>query len=547
MAITAEEITALRNKERDGQSRFRNLWQETATYIFPRENQITERSAPGEEKMRKVYDNTAIRDSQDMASGLSAKMIPNGQRFFGIELKNRRLSKVNRISDYLARITESSHRYVENSNFMLQLNETLRSLVVFGTGSLYSEWDARRAVLNFKDFDISMYQILENNHGLVDTIFISFRLTARQAAQQFRVDALPRAIREAAAEVKTQNKLFDFIHYVGPREDRNPRLIDNLNMPFASMYVAEKEKAIIEEGGFNEFPFAVPRWMKSSSEIYGRGQGTEVLSDVKMLQQMMKDLIDLANRQCDPPRQVLNSFEGRLRSYPGAINRVASIPSIAGLDQQAMGNFPIAKDIIEQQQEKIHQAFFRDIFVQLAPLKGDRRTTVEITERIREGLRRLALPVARLYHELFDPLITRCVLLLMRNGRLPPPPPEIAGQEFEIEYQGPLSLALRDQQGVGFGEWAADVAQLEAAGYSGAMDNVNLDSGVRRLAEVRGVSIDDIASEDDVVAKRQARQQALAAQQALAMGGAVAEGYGKTNRAPEEGSPAGKIMEAVGA
>jgi hypothetical protein len=541
---TAVEIIALRDRELAAQSNFRNLWQETADLVFPRENQITDIGTPGEDKSRKVYDPTAILDSQEMASGLSSALIPTGQEFFGLKSKDARLDSNDTIRRYLSRATEVTHQEMFESNFMLQWNESLRGLAVFGTCNLYCEWDVANGALNYKDYPISSYQILEDNHGNVDTVILTFTMTAHQAIQEFGEAKVSEKIREADKKPETSAKTFEFIQLVGPRKARNPRFEDMANMAWESYYVDVAEKSIIDEGGFERFPFAVARWMKGSSEKYGRGQGTEILSAVKVLQAIMRDLTDCANRWVNPPREVAQNFEGRVNVTPGAVNYVPEVGNtIKALDQGMMGNFPVTEKMLELQREVIHKAFYRDIFGQLSSLTGDRRTTTEIIERIREGLRRLAMPVSRIESELLTPTIERSVWLLIRNGRIPYPPPELAGV-FGIEYLGELGLALRNQQAKGFVQWVSVVANM-APIFPEAVDLVGVDKGVRRLAETSGVNIEDVASEDEVAVKRQARQQAQAAAQALEAAESAGKAYGPLTKKAEDGSAAAELMGAM--
>ena len=536
----AEEIIKLRDKELGKQGNWRSLWQETADLIFPREDQIYQKTYLGEDKTRKRYDSTAVLDSQDMASGLSGAMIPTGQKFFGLTINDREVLSMQGVEEYLSLATEIAHNEMFRSNFMLQLNETLRSLCVFGTGNLFSEWDSESLTLNYKDYDIAQYQILENSRGLVDTVILSIELTARQALQEF--PKMPKTTKDEASKDDAKN--LKFIHIVRPRTDRNPKLKDNKNMPFESIVVCTKTKEIVKEEGFEENPFSVARWMKSSSEKYGRGQGTEILSDVKILQVMKRDFIECGNKWNNPPLQVHQSVPNPVRVTPGAINRVMEMNQIAGINTSAMGNFPITKESLMDQQELIHKAFFRDIFVQLADLQGDRRTTVEIMERLREGLRRLALPVARLQSELFSPVITRSVFLLIRNGKIPTPPVELEGQTMVIEYEGQLALALKSQQARGFQMWAEFVGAMEAI-FPGVKDNISADRAIRRQGRAFGVHIEDMASPEEVAAARQQRALEAQQQKAAELAAMAAEGYDKTNKAPEQGSPAGEAMEAI--
>ena len=539
----AKEIINLRDRELSKQATFRSLWQETADLMFPRENQITNIQMAGVDKSRSIFNTTAVFDSQDMASGLSAAFIPAGQLFFGLKAKNKELNENDRVRRYLSVATEITHDELFESNFMLQFNETLRSLVVFGTGNLYSEWDRKRLGLNFRDWDAAFYQIRENSQGTVDTVILSYPLTARQAKQEFGDNAGEKVLKDAGDE-KNEEKIYPFIHIIRPRTDRNPQFADFMNMPFESVFVNEKEKLIVEEGGFEEMPFAVARWMKSSSEIYGRGQGTECLSSVKTLQQWEKDFTECGNKWNNPPKEVLDHFEGTVRVTPGALNWVKEKGTIRGIEQTALGNFPISKEMLEYKKEEIHRAFYIDVFAPLTGLKGDRRTTVEIYKLFEQAAKKLGMPLYRLMSELLTPNITRNVLILIRNGKIPYPPPELQGRGFGIEYISELALALRNQQANAFQQFAAFVGEMEGV-FPGVKDNINEDKAVRRMGRAFGVNEEDLATEEEVAAKRQARAEQLQQQQAAQMAAVAAKGYKDTSQAAEEGSPAAELQGAM--
>ena len=339
--VRAKDIIAMRDRARTKQENFRNLWQQTADLVFPRENRITSTPTPGEDKSVKLYDTTAVQDSQDMASGLSGAIIPTGQKFFGLKVKDAEVARNERVKRWLMIATEILHDELFESNFMLQFNETLRSLVVYGTGCLFSEWDNELLRLNFKDYDIALYQIEEDARGTVDTIIITYKMTARQAISEFGVAKLNEKILRAVDDPKNQAEEFEFINIVRPRRRRNPGKRDPLNKSWESLHVDVQGKEVVKEHGFDDFPYAVPRWMKSSFEIYGRGQGTEHLADVKVLQQIKRDFVECGNRWNNPPREVLDTFEGNVNVTPGAVNHVRETGTIKALDQALSGNFPI--------------------------------------------------------------------------------------------------------------------------------------------------------------------------------------------------------------
>lgn len=530
----AQDIIALEQRERGQQANFRTLWQDTADLMYPRENQIVDMTMPGENKTNHIFDVTAVLESQNMASGLAQNLVPPGNKFFALKTLDRRLRDVENIKRYFSTITEITHEKLFASNFMLQLIETLRSLVVFGTGNLFSEF---KTGLVFKDFAIGTYQIFENANGSVDTMILKYPLTAKQATEEFENPG--KLVEDAMKLDETQGTKFEFIHVVRPRKERNINLSDNLNMPFESVFVSVKEAVVVDEGGFDEFPFHVPRWQKSSAEKYGRGQGTEVLPQVRVVNRMMGDFIEMGNKWVNPPLEILESFEGEVGVFPGATNFVTEKGSITAISQNALGNFPIGKDILEMQQQVVKAAFFASAFAPLTDLTGDRRTTLEIRQRVQEAFRKIGSPIGRIQSELFTPMITRVVRLLLKNGAIPPPPPELS--EFEIEYIGPLSLALKSSEVEASQQWIGIVGEIEQISQ-GAIDNIDFDDAVRRMARSFGVNEEDIASEEQVEEKRAARQEQLAQQQALQAAQVAGQAYGQTTAAPEEGSPAEALL-----
>ena len=425
----ALEIIALEQRERGRQSNFRTLWQDTADLMYPRENQIVDKNTPGQVKTDRIYDPTAIMESANMASGLAQNLVPPGQRFFSLKSSDRRIRELDNVKRYLSIVTELVHDSLFSSNFMLQLIETLRSLVVFGTGNLYSEFTTK---LNFKDYAIGTYQIQESHEGTVDTMILRFAMTARQANQEF--DGNPgEQVATFLKDGADANKKFEYVHVVRPRTDRNITMQDNKNMPFESVYVSVSDQEMVSEGGFDEFPYHVPRWMKSSTEKYGRGQGTEILPQVRVSNQMVADFTECGNKWVNPPLEILETFEGEVSVIPGALNFVAEQNSIKAVQQNALGNFPFGKDIIEMQRQLIKDAFFSAAFAPLTDLTGDRRTQIEIRQRVMESFKKIGSPIGRIQSELFTPMIERVVMLLLRNGKLPPVPEELAGSEFKVE------------------------------------------------------------------------------------------------------------------
>ncbi len=530
------------DRERGQDSNFMSMYQEVADVMFPRESRIITDRDPGAILGRHILDTTGLTASIDMAAGLSINLFPPGDKFYNVLMADDELNKIDAVKRKLGQITEISHEKRANSNFMLQANETLRSLGTLGTGNMFSTWKAGIG-LNYTDYDVGMYTFQENELGLVDTMMIEFPRTAKQAVQEWGDNAGETVVKKAA-DSKTSSEEFKFVWTVRPRDLNKQVGIENTAMPFESFIDSRTDKVAVEEGGFEEFPFQVPRWTKSSHEKWGRGVGTYAIGPVNGLQSEKRDLIECGNLHNNPPKEILEGFEGEVRVSPGDLNFVPQMGSIAAIEQQALGNFVITKDIIEMDQSTVEKMFFLPAFSQLEQLKGDRRNELEIRSRLAEGLRKLVMPVGRIQTEWLTGLVTRDIKLLERNGELGDMPPEMRDHPFKIEYVGRLALELQAAQSMGWLRWIQEGIEIEAS-IPGTLDNVDVDEGFRRRGITLGVSVDDMASEDEVDIKRENR--ALKEQQALDLQIATMAGqaYQSATKAPEKGSPAEALVGAA--
>lgn len=265
-----------------------------------------------------------------------------------------------------------------------------------------------------------------------------------------------------------------------------------------------------------------------------------ILPQVKMVNAMKRDMNEKRNKGVNPPSEVNQTFEGTYDTTPGAKNDVMESPA-RWIDPFYSSGYAQDKDELETERKVIKDAWHEDAFAPLTDLTGDRRNELEIRQRIQESLRRIG-NTRRLESELFTPLIERSYRLLIENKQLPPWPQELRGAELKILYRGQLSLAQQDSEVNASTAWVEQLMVVSEVDPS-AMDHANTDSIYRRWGRVGGVNEDDIRPEDDVEAIREQRQQQLAQQQAQEALEAASGAYGKTTKAPEEGSAA----EAMGA
>jgi len=533
-----KECISLRDRTLTKQMTFRSMWQSIADMMFPQTYGINTKHAIGDELMTHLFDTTALEELENMASGIANNLFPAGQQFFKFKAPLG-LADDPVVTEYLYYLTESLHEEIFNSNYVTQTGNTIQYWAGFGTGANYSDWSVKDG-LNFRDYAIGTYQCLENSAGEIDTIVLTMPMTARQIQQEYGKDGknLGQTVNNALSQNSTsQFDEINIIHVIQPRKGRNESKIDKKNMPWESCVVNEKDQILLDEGGFDEFPFAIPRYTVMYREVYGRGRGTMMLPQVRVLNRLAKDYQEMSNKWVNPPKEVLDSFEGEVDVSPGALNYVQVANSIKAIEMGSAGAYPVTKDILEYYRNGVKEGFYKNAFEPISNLTGDRRNTTEIMERLREGLKKATRPFSRLFTELVTPQITRAALLLIRNGVVEGPPEQLQGKNMQLRFINPLALALEDQQSKGGQYWVEALGGVSEL-FPGVTDNINSDQWARDLGESLGVKSTHIKPIDERDEEREMRAAQQQAMQQMEMAQAGAEAYGKTTKAPEEGSAA---------
>ena len=538
-AAAARDVIDLWKRELQEQQPFRNLWQQAADRMLQRMNRITNAVAPGEDKSLIIYDDTAGESLREMAAGLSSATIQTGQNFFDIKVRDSRLAEIPAVNTGTWKLVEDVHDELYSSNFVSRYNQMLAPYGGLGQGCLYFDL-SKKLKLTFRSIDIGDYVFLENSDGEIDVVLVSFALTARQAVQNYGEENLPKDIRDAAGRPDKASDKFQFLQIVRPRKDRNPNKKTWRHMPFESLHVAVDAQKIVRESGYQQMPFIVFRWIIASGEKYGRGQGTEYLARIKVLDRIVMDYVDILNRWAHPPYQKHERHEGEIDLTPDGVTVVLEMDEVKAIDQRMLGNVPITEKAVEMFTEKVQRIFFVDVFRSLSQLT-QRMTTVEVAERLREGMKRISPMAAQLYEDM-NRVIERAVDLLVRNG-LASIPPELSGAEWAIEYLGALSLALRDKEASAFLRFSSFVVNI-AAVRPDALDTINFDDALPDMARYFGVKSTHIATQDRIDAIRQARAEQAEKQAALAAAETHAKAYKAGVAAPEPGSPAAELMGA---
>ena len=477
-------------------------WQEVAEYIFPRRADFNVEREGGDKRMTRIYDSTGIQALELLAAGLHGMATNPASRWFSLKTDDDALNENDKVREYLSSVEDRnfSRLHSPRSSITTHLHELYLDYAAFGTAVMFIGTSKDENLL-FQTRFLGECVIDENAEGMVDTVIRLFRMSVRQVMQKWG-DKCSEDVKKQFREGKLDAPV-ELIHAVYPREDRDQHKETPDNMPWASIYLEKKEKHELQNGGFEEFPYAVPRWYKVAGEKYGRSPAMTSLPDVKMLQEMMKTTIKAAQKIVDPPLLVPDDgMLGPVRTVPGGLNFYRGDREIVPL--QTGGNIPISLEMMQDLRNRILSTFFVD---QLQMTGDADMTATEVIQRTEERMRLLGPILGRMEAELLGPIISRVFGILLRSNELPVQPEELDGVEWRVEYVSPIALAQRGQK------VERAVQMLTIAGQLAAFDpnlmaRFNGEGFLPWIAGELGVDPDLVLDDDEFAEKQQASQMA---------------------------------------
>ncbi len=499
-------------------------WQEVADYMLPRKADITLERPKGDKRNTLIFDGTAIHSLELLASSLHGMLTSSVNRWFGLRFKETNVNQNDEAREWLEDVTDKMYLAISRSNFQQEVFETYFDLIGFGTSCLQIEED-KDDIIRFSSRHIKEIYISEDAKGLVNCIYRRFKMTAKATVEKFGLENLSSKVQNTFK--KSQFEDIDLCHVVKPRDMYNPRKEDKQNMPYVSCYFEYDSGHIISEGGFREFPYVVPRYLKASNEIYGRSPAMSALSDVKVLNKMVEIGMKAAAKQVDPPMIVPDdSMLMPIRMAPGSINyyRSGSRDKIEFLNIGA--NNPLGLNMEDQRRQAISQIFHVD---QLLITENRNMTATEVVQRNQEKMRILGPVLGRLQSELLQPMIIRIFNIMLRNGLFPEAPEILLNQEVEVEYVSPMALAQRGEElnsivkGL---ELFGNISQLAPQ----TLDYIDPPGLIKNLIKILGLPATMIRSDEEV--QQLAEEKAEAQQQQAEMQQQMAESEMARNVAP---------------
>ena len=503
-------------------------WQQLADVLLPTQADFVTQQTPGTQRGAEIYDGTPRLALRELATTIDGLIKPKTSAWFDVETEDQDLNELEEVKLWLEMVKDRMwhHLYKKDARFIQRSCEVDLSLVCFGWGTLWVQENKLKNGLLFRSFHNSQVAIDENDEGIIDKICIEEMLTSRQMAMiyQDRKMEIPSKIKDQMAKTSSDKK-FKLVKLVMPRDDYDPKLkLSKRGMPFYDALIDVESEMIIEEGGYMEFPAAVPRWETSPGEIYTRSPGAMALPDAKTLQAMGKTLLIGGQRAVDPPIWVQNdSVVSPLRTFPGGITVIDA--SDIG-NQSPVGAFPVAtnlpigRDMQADYRAMVEAAFFKNVF--RIPIETHQMTATEIVARKEEFIRTIGPVFGRLETDYIGHTVERVFNIMDRANAFPERPDSLQDVKVTFKFQSPIQQARKQMEIASLSQsltLLAPIAEVQPE----IMDNFNGDEIARDAPEWGGLPNRWLRNKKEVEGMRAQRAQGQGAQQTLAASGPITD------------------------
>lgn len=541
--ISQEEIKALQTRYRelfDEQSSWRELWKELADNF----DSTGYRNPYDEDKNkyrlvnRNIIDTTPILAARTLASGMQGGMTSPAREWFGLRIKGSDDKPSQEIKEFIDDTCKEMRAIFSSSNFYNCMYQAYAQLGIFGSTCVLLE--GNQEGFSYSCLAMGTYVFDVDTKGRVDTVIRKIWLNRRQIVQEFGEDVLPYSLKHLHDDVSKYNlKKYAVYHAVYPNKDEKPKAVLPEDKAYRSVYYMDLSddrggKCVLRDSGFDSFPYFGVRWSVLAQDTYGKSPALDVLGSARLLQVVRKDTTEGIHKQVNPPVNAPSELEsigvdlsaGGVNFFKASgIGGVGVTPSLqVAIDVNA------ASIYINDIRTDIQEGMYNDLFRMLLGSQRSQITATEIASKEEEKLVLIGPVIERLQDELFNPLIERTFMLMLKYDLLPPIPESLAGQKFQVDYISSLSLAQKIASLSSVEQFLMFLSNIVQF-YPNALDLINFDEVIRNYCDDLGVPASALLSQEVIDAIRQAReqqQQQAQAQQEMLQTAQMAQAMGQT-------------------
>ena len=204
-----------------------NHWEEVAQRVLPHYSTTFYQqgnTTPGQKRTKEQYDVTANSALWKFAAAMESMLTPANSKWHKVRVPNKALMQLPDVRLWCDTVAEIMfyYRYSPHSGFQGNMHDSYVSLGAFGTSCLFIDEFNDPTMpdikgLRYRHVPLGEVFFAANHQGQVDKVYRRFKMTLRQIAQKWGLNALPEGYRQRAVD-KPDDELM-VLHIVKPRSE----------------------------------------------------------------------------------------------------------------------------------------------------------------------------------------------------------------------------------------------------------------------------------------------------------------------------------------
>lgn len=357
-------------------------------------------------------------DLLKLVSAHVAYITPRGENWFTYD------SGDDEAADFLNEACQVAHKELAGSNFYTELLATVVDRVATGTGLMLAE-AAEDGGLVFTHVPAGTYAMAENANHEVESVVRRFKFTAEQAADKWGLSVLPPAMKAAWMQPESRySTQFELWHLTVRRDVASAgnygvdgAEVQPHEMGFAQVYIEPTSRTVLEENGFEEWPYLATRFIKYGNQVYGESALAPVVDTIEDCLEMDAALKEQA-KACAMPRILTTAgLVEEINLHAGGVTVLRPEDEGKGYPREwaPASEYRIGKDLLEMYHQEIDDALFISV-LQVVSQVDRQMTATEVQSRESEKVMTFTQSFTQFSADM-RPLMNRVFCLLMRQGK----------------------------------------------------------------------------------------------------------------------------------
>ena len=502
--LNVKEVMQREAKAQARKEEFRSIYEDCYEYALPQRNLYGgywEGKTPGKNKMQRVFDSTAMSSTKRFANRMQAGLFPPNRHWCKLEPGSAiPLQERPRAQEILDAYVDIMFDQLRQTSFDLAMGEFLLDLCV-GTAVMMVMPGDEVTPIRFTAVPQYLVAIEEGANGTIDNVYRKLRIKAEAIQREFPDIQMTPELEDAMVRRPSEElDLFDVILF----DQESGRYHYHVIWP------AKAQELVYRE--MDSSPFIVARFSKTAGEVYGRGPLVDAIADIKTLNKTLE--LVLKNASLAISGVFLAADDGvlnpqNIKIQPGAIIPVARNGGPGGASLAPLpraGDFNTSQILLQDLRVNIKKMMMDDT---LPPDTMSARSATEIAQRQAELATNLGSAFGRLMTEIMNPLVSRVLYVLDRQGLIDLPL-KVNGVQIKVTPVSPLAEAPKMEE---VNKVLNFMQIAQAMGPAGQMA-INTQEAVAFIAEKMGIDQRVLNSaEEQQMMQMQMQQQMMAEQQ----------------------------------